>query len=406
EDCKAVVTVNAEAQVTAVLRQGLTLSGRVEAPEKGLYPKTVVGLLLSVYRTTGVTSEGRFTFTGLVPGRYSLQAWAPGLMIAEQVQGVLRLDTASPEPSLKLVRPGGAALSVERCFAGSSAMLTPRGARDPLSPRRPEPWQQPLWFPVALDASGRAEIWGVTPGEYDVLLTPGRETRTIYANPFYQGSAPAEGQMQLIAGPVEVRALKSVAELHTLPAVALKIESGSATVKGRVVFPKAAGPGAGAGRSYGNLTLELVGRAATGSVYLGYQNRLTGSSQHKPIIIGTPPPGVQLEVAEPGAFVFHGVPPGEYKVWAEVTRYPHPYWRKDEDTPKLPPVLLATVVVPADGRVDLGALKFELPAAASSPEEAADESPQFGWGWHGGDPPLARWQEEAEPEDQVQLFQP
>jgi len=394
EDFKAFIAPNTEAQATAVLRKGLVLSGRVEAPEGSAYPRTVACLLGNANRTSRVTAEGRFTFSGLPAGTYSAIAYAPGLITAEPAQVVLSLDAAPPSPPpgggtcLKLVRPCGAAITVDKRFEGWSAVLVPKGSWDPLSMRKPGAGRPQLCSCV--DSAGRAEFLGAAPGEYDVLLSLAPD-RFGYAFSSQPSRKPATAPLQLVAGPIVAGPLRDGAELHALPAVVLKTGTGSASVSGRLVCPKTS---AEAGDNLASVSIGLVGRAAVGRIDFGYPSALTRASRRKPLIIGTPPVGMPLEFPEPGSFTFDGVPPGEYKVVAQVERYSQSNRRAARENPRQPPVVLAAIVVPAEANLDLGKLRYDLPLLASRPEDAVDD-------WR-----EAQWRSEAEPEDQIPFFQP
>jgi len=408
EDFRAVIAPDMEAFATVVLRKGLALSGRIVAPESyeqdsrgttGVLPvpertafsRTIVCLLGNTNRTSRVTPEGRFTFAGLVPGKYSVTAYAPGLILAEHPQVVLSLDDSTKEPCLKLVPPCGVAIAVDKRLEGWSAVLVPKGSWDPLSvPSRSRDMRP--HSSSCVDSAGRAEFWGSGPGEYDILLARGQD-RFPNALSSSASRGTATVPVQLVCGPVEARPLKNVAELRALPAVVLKVPTlrDSARVSGHLVCPKASAEG---GDNLANVSISLVGRAAVGCVHFGYPGTLTRAAQQKPLILGTPPPGMPLGAALPGAFVFEAVPPGEYKVVAEVNRYSQPYERTGKEAVRQPPVLLAAIVVPADARLDLGKLRYDLPLLAARAEDAVDDYREW------------RWRQEAEAEDQIPFFQP
>jgi hypothetical protein len=360
------------------MRKGLTLSGRVEVPEGQAMSHVVVALAANSNRASGVKEDGAFVFEGLAPGEYHLSASAPGLTDAAHQKVTLRPDAAPPEAHLRLTRPAGTAIVVDASYEGYTVSLMPKDSWNPLAARGPMDWQQCVYAPV--DGAGRAEFWGVAPGDYDVLLSP---ASSQFGYQRYPSAASRALTVSLLTGSLSLPALKSVSELAAMPGTKLKAERGSATVSGRVVCAPLQS------RVSASLTLKLVGPAATASTSLssleGYNQ-----NQRQPVLIGTPPAGGPPRPSEAGSFAFQGVPAGEYKLIVEAARH---YRVRPQGDGNVAPVLVASFAVRRDEQLDLGALTYALPPLLLATGD-------------GGDWQMNQWQAESEPEDQIPVFQP
>lgn len=351
-----------ETQHTVVLHKGLTLSGKVALPE-GVAPEqanAVLSQAQGVVVRKMVNANGEFQFTGLEPGECTVSAEAPGCQLGCEYKRVtLAKDKPAEAVTIPMIHAGGAAvrLGVER--SGMHAALFP-----------PDFWKDPdhskYWAHQSaydtVDGQGRAEFWA-PPGPYMVSLTP-NQMRANYDAQFGISTTT----LTALAGPITVQPFKSSAEMATLKGDEIQIPTTTASFTLTIIPEYPAGIAKEKfARSY--VALMVVGQRATGSINVTQRNyRNNNNEEIKPVIIGTPPPGLKAPV-DTNVTTVTGVPEGDYKIYAQTAQ------KKGEPKQPMKPLLEFSI---KDGETkSLGELKVAIPAP--SKEELEQQDYQYQW---------------------------
>lgn len=96
------------------------------------------------------------------------------------------------------------------------------------------------------------------------------------------------------------------------------------------------------------------------------------------------------KTGEFGNFMIQGLPPGEYKIYADLTAYKYSaFGYVNQEKQKGNPAPIATCTLKAGERLNLGTIKYNLPASVVAEMKGMTENAA-----------------ETEPEDRMQLFQP
>ena len=392
QDAKVTVEADKETSATVHLHSGFVLKGRLELPagvEQNGISVALYGLSGARSRFAPVSDDGRFSFTGAVPGSYVAFATGPGLVTREPAVFTLKAEQPDvPGLKLDLVRVSGAALAVGAQFEGYTATLQPKGA--PADPRLTgghvmNGIMNGAAFPDVrrnsgiVDSDGRLEFWGLAPGACDLyMIAPTR----MYN---YYGRATKTAAITRIMHDIQVPVLKSFKDLSATKPFEMKFETGAAAVSGLVrsdVLPSNA--------SGGNLILTLKGASVQAMLSFAFPGELRAAAT-RPVLLGEAPAG--LKPPEPGQFSVKGLPAGEYTLTAEVSMYRTKVIRRGQgfmststyDTEKREPQVLKTFTVKDGEALDLGTLSYTAPKDALENKGSS---------------------EDAEGEDQVPAFQP
>jgi hypothetical protein len=388
-EVKAAVLPNKESELTVTMKKGFTVKGKIELPPGSDLDHSAVYLADAKSRMMSVDKTGQFQFGGLAPGDYFFSPICPGLIgqgrqkISLKPDGTFSVDgdqIPDTELKLKMDRPAGAAIMLGPDFSGYQASLVPKGSWDPSAVQDAYVWYQSVQGSV--DATGRAEFWGTTQNEYDLVLNP---SQMPYANYRYYNNATKKASATLVLGAVKTQTLKTTADMKTLAPTEFKLEAATGSLNGRLICEPNVGQ---ANINYGSLMLKIVGQKAYTTVNYSYPSEFYNQGQRVPIILGTPPAG--MKTGELGNFSVQGLPPGEYKIYADITPYRYSqngYVAQEKIKPNTTPI--ATCTVKAGERVNLGTVKYTLPASVVSEMKNSSEAAL-----------------ETEPEDRVQVFQP
>ena len=388
-EVKAAVLANKESELTVTMKKGYVVKGKIELPQGSDMDHTAVYLADAKSRVIAVDKDGQFQFTGMAPGDYFFSPLSPGLIGQGRQKMSLKPDgkmfsdndqkDAISDVSLKMGRPAGAAVALGPDFSGYQASLVPKGSWDPSYVQDAAVWYQSVQGSV--DAAGRAEFWGTTLNDYDLVLTP---TQMPYSNYRYYNNATKKAFATLVLGNVKTQVLKTTADLKALPATEFKLDAATGSLTGRLVCE----PNVGAANiNYGSLTLKIVGEKGYATLNYSYPSEFYNQGQRLPIILGSPPAGMKSN--EMGNFSVQGLPPGEYKIYGDLApyRYNQMGLVADKNKPNMTPI--ASCTIKAGERANLGAVKFTLPPAVVTEMKGMSESAL-----------------ETEPEDRMQVFQP
>lgn len=374
-DIKANVKANAEETLTVTMKRGLIIAGKVEIPPGLAATQIVIMLTNQATRVSAVNEQGEFRFSGLSPADYQLYGVAPGMTPAERTKVSLKAGAPIENVKVKFVRMGGGAFNGGPALNGYSVALTPHKSWNPELSGDVFSWPASLAHGVA-DAAGRVEVWGAPPGEYDLVLS---KNHTNY-DTFYWNTAGKKCTLSTIAGPVQLTELKNISDLIAAPATEFKTQPGTATARGRIVSESASR----ILTNMGVLQLKIVGPNAFGTVSFSYPSEFgKQNNSSEALIIGTPPASHKENI--PGSFLFEGLPPGEYKIYADVISYKNG-WQVTEKKKSLP-MPLRTFTVKEGENHELGTLSYSLSAERMEQNKNSDEF-------------------QMDPEDQIPIFQP
>ena len=385
-DVKAMVVPNKDIELTMAMKRGLSLTGRVELPPGSTFANVSVMISTQFSQPKAVGENGEFQCDGLAPGEYSVRAFAPGMASPDHTKVLLQPGTKTPPLTLKLERMGGAAVALNTEFSGHSAMLTPSGFWDPEVTGDISVWPT-FHAHSTVDKTGRAEFWGLTEGTYDVILYP-QNMNQIYGNA-YGNRAPKKVEASPIAGPVQIGALKTVADLGRLPATQLKVDVASGSVAGQIAFSDAIPRGMA---NIGSLYIKLApshsakGGRAEATLGFAYPGEFTLQPGADPVIIGTPPGN--LKNTEPGRFEISALPAGEYRIFVDIMLYRFAWASAAVAERSAVPKPLATFTLKEGEHLDLGKLKYTRPPDLLMEQQVGDDFQDSG------------------PDDQVNGFQP
>lgn len=349
------IKADSEAAFAVKMRAALVLSGKVELPEGFDPARVVLGLQLSGengqrLRTSGLNAEGRYRFPNLMPGKHVIFTNHPCLALASP--GLAELKDAHVDLPVRFVAPGGMRVELGPAYAKAGIWTTlPRRWDPSIRQANDDPYGGGNHS--AAGDSGVAEIFGVAPGTYDLVVTPSQ-------NPYsYRGRA---GRARLVVKDVAVPAWdKGQDALAVAPAVKVAIPEGGVRVNGRLQY-KGDWKAMQGNNNFGNVTLHLVGEHAVAAVSFGLPHEL--SKQRAPIVIGKPPE--DLMPAQPGIFTFEGMPPGEYRLYAQLALWNRSgrmaRFSANVEKQEAPlPQLIKQVTIEAGKPLDLGEVNFEVP---------------------------------------------
>jgi len=315
EPVEVVVVPDTATPVKVTLQRGLTLTGRVEAPAgadttKGMVyleypsPENPYGYGSRQCFAAAVDASGRFEVGGLRPGKATLFALYPGLLLAQdKVEAELRAGTPSTV-ALKLVRAGALKLDLGPENRGARLWLLAPGSWDPARglghalplEQRPEAYA---------DSFGRAVLRDLRPGMYDVLVKPAYEEDCFR---YTQHTAAAR-----VCPGITVSALPAgEAALEKLESVRLQVGKGGSEVRGRAVLKNLPAWRTGE-KDVGRLRVTIVNEQVVGSIDFYLPDDL--DPKLAPSEAGQRAKG--FEMVPPEYFRMAGVPPGEYRMYLE-----------------------------------------------------------------------------------------
>ncbi|MEI6236207.1 MAG: HEAT repeat domain-containing protein [Planctomycetota bacterium] len=350
------VTANADTDVTIVMQPGVRIAGRVRVPDGFSAGASVAVLDGTCYEI--VQTNGEFAFSAVLPGQHVLDLKTPGLVQKNQIRFTLpdapgTIQAAVPQNLIaEMVRPGGIVIDCGKEFAGCSARLTP------FEELSSNPYTD-LDENGFVDASGRAEFFGVTPGRYRLVVTELQrfmhepQPNTLTANPS--------------AGPFDVKAIESRAALETLAAVPADLKHGTGSASGRIII--AVAPFKTVSTHEYSIIMRVRGPNAEASgTLLGAPS---SNVQPPVVIIGTPPK--DFKQRELGSFEIENLPPGTYTVYVNFN-----YYELMEDTAEAerasekPDLKVATFTIKAGEHVKLDEIKLD-PFDSKSKDKSKEE---------------------------------
>ena len=376
---KVVIAPDTMSQATITLRKGFTLKGRVTAPA-GIALNTVsVSLTSTTTQYKAVDAEGRFAFDGLLPAEYTITATGPALIARESAHLTLTPELKDvPELQFELVHASGVAVNLGTEFEGYNVFFSTE-KDEAAKPQTKNPYDRSASAASVVDASGRAEFWGLVPGAYDLQLNSAQRMYNYY------GRINKVGAVQRVIRNLQVPELKTVADLKTATPLEVKLEPATGSITGRLALDGAP-PGVA---TTGNLTLMIRGPGASSTLSYGYPQEFRGAFG-KVTFSGKVPAG--LKPPESGLFTVKGLPAGEYTVKADLNLYRTRTIRTgmnmwsssmEQDNSKREPQLLKTFTLKEGEQLDLGSLLFKQPTetmeAMTHVEEASveDQVPSF-----------------------------
>jgi hypothetical protein len=392
EDAKVAVEADKETPATVRMHSGFALKGQLILPADTAKDGVSVALYGPQTRYSPITGDGRFKFSGVLPGTFTLFAAGPGLLTREPTLFTLKPgQTEIPEFKLELVRASGIVVNLGKEFDGYTASLQTKGAGSEAQDSKQGAFfvngmmmggsfgESRRVITGAVDSDGRLEIWGAAPGAYDLyLLAPTR----MYN---YYGRSTKTAAITRIVRDLQIPVLKSFKELGTVQPTDVKVEAGTATVTGVIRTDALAPNGSG-----GNLNVSLKGPAAQSTLSFGFPHEVRAATTAvKAALLGEVPPG--LKTPEIGQFFMKNLPPGEYTVSAELSMYRtrtiqrgagRVFSTTSYDSEKREPQVLKTFTLKEGETLDVGTLNFALPketqeAKAAEESEGEDQTPAF-----------------------------
>ncbi|MBI3832549.1 MAG: carboxypeptidase regulatory-like domain-containing protein, partial [Planctomycetes bacterium] len=371
------VLAEGEAQLTVKLRPTLAIKGKVALPGGFEAAKVVLCLQAmendyQTVRTSGVDAGGRFGFDGLPPGKYQIFTNHPKLALA--TQGVVELTDKDAETEVKLAPAGGVKLDLGAANKRANIWLSEPGRWDPGAKKEPQNiYGGPAW--ANADQAGRAEVFGLQPGTYDLVLTPTAGSAGY--------NAQHKTRARLVVRDVAVPALAGgYDDLEKAAGTPIKLPAGDAALRGVLAMKGEWKDMENNNISIGSLQVHVVGAQAVGSQIFNLPQDFMANRE--PILVGNLP--ASCKPAKPNEFSMEGLPPGEYRIYTEVNAYNRTGRRgralrmqagmggaeaskgkKEEPAPKL----VKTVTVEAGKTLDLGEVEFDLPLDVK--EKVAEE---------------------------------
>jgi len=171
---QALIQPNRTTQISITLIKGDTLKGRVRTPVGFSRGKALIYLLRDSWRgtlmkTAAVDSKGKFIIAGLPPGPVTILALYPGLRTKRPVRLIISRQENIPMVDLELVRPETMILKLGKLFSKGRIELLESMQWHPVWHDR-SPASSRVYKKAKLDATGHAEISGLAPGSYDLLI--------------------------------------------------------------------------------------------------------------------------------------------------------------------------------------------------------------------------------------------
>ena len=363
-----------ESLFTATMHTGLKIAGQLELPAGA--PPTIVGVVLTDRTGHGTSvaadADGKFLFSGLAPGMYSVTADLPGCGTAT---AKLTLTKDLKEPAavkLKLVRNGGIAIKTAPTQAGYVAHLYPEALlkNGPVE----ELWGQGLWQDI-IDGSGRAEV-AAPDGAYRVMVS---DLENYYDSDYGQRNYVTV--MRSVAS-VTTQSLASPADLSKIEAQPAQLAPAKASVAIKLIgqYP----PDIPKEKLVQPVSFALVSADVLGTFYYNMQGRQQQQvSALEPQIVGTPPK--ELQVSQSDLFTIDRLPAGNYKLYQLHT---------NSITGVVTVGKPVTEFSLKDGeKLELNDVKFDIPVPS---KEELDQAQRDYFSYDGND----------EDQDKVEVFKP
>lgn len=349
------ITPDTETQVTVMMRKGLTVSGKLNAPAGTSLENAVVTLRRT--RDTAAFSvsagaSGEFSIGGLAPDNYILSADAP-LLSAKAPRELELIGESKTDMNLELVKKGGCAVQLDAALKGRMAYLYDKDIAEKRS-RHASASLGYVGFSY-IDAEGKAEFWGVKPGMY----------RTYVASENRRTGNAAKKDAEKFAGrvdcnsysePFEVKEPKLFSELKLEDAEKLSFPDTSASATAKFVFRKSTVDPSGKNTNVQlNVTLTIKGEQCSGQ-YNYYQRarNQSNTSTSKLRVIGVLPPFL-APASISSTTLISGLVPGKYTIVASASAYDSMRGSQEQ----MEDVVAAEFEVKAGERKELGTIVIE-----------------------------------------------
>jgi hypothetical protein len=356
-------------EVVIKMKKGASITGRLDLPPG----HSGSNVLIHVNRGNNTKSvlgnaDGSFCIGGISPGKIDVSASTAALVpIQKSIELTVAADTRElPPMTIKMVPAHAIVVNLGKESAGMSVTaMAPRSSDEEI-----RDWSM-VWSSgesTVVDGEGRAEIWGLPPGNFDLQVTPRMDFTAGWWGAVKDIVTP-----QLFQD-IPAVALKSCNDLSAVTGPALKVNKASALVKGVLKDVAIAGGGK---REYNYILFRLTGAAARGDVMLNNE-RSDESSQR--VIMLNPDASIKPQREDPCAFSFKQVPAGTYKLRAYVSpRNAYNQYDQEESEQSVqqpvPQVLLKEFTIKDGETLDLGSIDLTVPKLPNLPEttELMDE---------------------------------
>ena len=332
EPVQAVVLPDKTTPVRVTMQAGVRLAGRLETPAGMEKTEGMVCLEYHQAATTPyydgwrrcfsapVDSAGHFEFSGLWPGKVSLNLLCPGLVLAQDktetelspgpaARGVGSDATATSEVVLKAVYAGALRIDFGPENRGVRFWLVAPGSWDPargiehLWPDRVGARQNTAQGNA--DSLGQAMLRDVRPGTYDLLVGPPCEEDLF--------KYTQHGVAAWVCPGITVPALPGrQAVFDKLEPLRLRPIRGGSEVRGRLILKDVDKWQAGES-DVGRLRVTIANKQIVGSIDFYLPDDL--DPKLEPPEAGKPSSGFRM--VPPEFFRIAGVPPGEYSLYLE-----------------------------------------------------------------------------------------
>ena len=344
-----------ETQVVVMMRKGLTVSGKLNAPAGAGMENAVVTLRRtrdSAAFTVSAGVSGEFSIGGLAPDNYVLTAEAPLLSVRAPRELEL-IGESKTDMNLELVKKGGCAVQLDPALKGRMAYLYDKDIAD----KRSRNAAASLGYAgfSYIDAEGKAEFWGVKPGVYRAYVAL-ENRRTGNAAKKDAEKFASRVECNSYSDPFEIKEPKLFSELKLEDAAKLSFPDTSASATVKFVFRKSAvdSNGKNAGVQT-NVTLTIKGEHCSG-LYNYYQRprNQAGGSANKLRVIGVLPPFL-APASISSMTLISGLVPGKYTIVASSTVYDSMRGSQEQ----MEDVVAAEFEVKAGERKELGTIVIE-----------------------------------------------
>ncbi|HLX59875.1 MAG TPA: carboxypeptidase-like regulatory domain-containing protein [Planctomycetota bacterium] len=365
------IVANAEATLLITMRRGLTISGKLSAPEGASLNPAVV--YVHRYKDNMIFSAlanptGEFSISGLSPDSYSLWAETPLLMQREAIVELNGVSESKTDLKIELVRKGGMLAKLDPEFKGRMVYLYEK-ERDPKKNAKPGMTNGNYRCTAYVDADGFAEFWNVKPGTYRVWLsaTPAVGRATINgvtaANPDDKDGEKYASRVEcsLYSAEFEVKEPKSPAELKPADAVKIAFPKADASATVKFVFRS----NSEARNQYSQTTQYVMIRSDNCNGSFTRSQRYRAASQGGGIatsrlqVLGTLPSYLAPTTVSTQTLI-RGLAPGKYKLTTYMWTYDN-MRGVQENTEE---VDVAEFEVAAGERKALGVIVIEPPTNA------------------------------------------
>lgn len=348
------VKPEAENAVTLKMEHGVTLRGKVRAPE-GVSLKGAMTQIQPEFRYAAVAADGAFAFEGVTPGTKHLRAVGPRMVFENLLKLELPADLKQvaekfEQLELRLARSHALVLDCGGDYANCQGTLVPAN-RDAGSVELESLLDNQQ---ETVDASGRIEFRDVPPGKY--LLSIQSNKLFTAEGVFNFSSVRADPR----AGPFDAQPLESPAALEKLPAAKAEFLLGTGAAKMRLSVVLAPGCSL-SDKDDGRFNFELKLSGPRGSARLPINNpkRFVGGPHAEPAVFGKLPEWYHSK--PPNELGFTMLIAGEYKLTAQDFNYP-------DDATDIrgivagigPPVELGRFTIKDGETLECGEIKFDL----------------------------------------------